>query len=87
MWSIEDQYFTEGIVSVGWWEERMKWKGKIEWIIQLQLRIGNNITDEGARSICEALRINSSLKELYLIGDNKKWNGRINRNRIWIMHR
>ena len=36
--------------------------------------IDNHIGDEGAKTISEALKINSSLTELNLSGDEKIWN-------------
>ena len=57
--------------------------------------IDNEIEDEGAKSISESLKINTSLTTLYLESDkkirnekerrNEKWTERMNRerNRIW----
>ena len=36
--------------------------------------IGNGIGDEGAKTISESLKINTSLTELDLGGDEKIWN-------------
>ena len=42
--------------------------------------IGNEIGDEGAKTISESLKINTSLTELYLSGDEKIRNENERRN-------
>ena len=42
--------------------------------IQMKQWIGNQIGDEGAKTISESFKINSSLTELNLDGDERIWN-------------
>ena len=51
--------------------------------------IGNQIGDEGAKSISESLKINTSLTTLYLWSDEKIWNEeeRIGNEKKWEINR
>ena len=58
-------------VSEWWWKDK-KWRREKKWE-EMKEWIGNGIGDEGAKAIGESLKINTSLTELYLSGDEKKW--------------
>ena len=53
----------------------MKWKMK-KWI-------ANQIGYEGAKTISESLKINTSLTTLSLRSEEKKWNERENKEKKW----
>ena len=58
---------------------------------RMKKRIGNKIGDEGAKTISESLKINTSLTSLYLGGDEKIWNEMREKNELewkwWIINR
>ena len=57
-----------------WWKE-MEWKMREYNEKEMKKWIGNRIGDEGAKTMSESLKINTSLTELDLRSDekDKKW--------------
>ena len=66
--------------------KRYEMKGEKEWK-EMKNEKGNEIGDEGAKTISESLKINTSLTSLYLWSDEKIRNKEERRNeKKWIMN-